>query len=958
MKTTVVTYADSGAAGWAKTSLPNKRRYCEAQGYSLSVHETPIDPNSAPSWQKIPWILKHLEDSDLVLWSDADALIMNFDLKVEDLIDDDFDLVLGSDANGVHCGNLIVRKSALTQKFFKWVWQLRYRSNPSYRLQGERNVVIELFDREFTNEPRIHVSRQQVLNSYPAFPCNRRTTGCRAEPAIYERGHFIIHFAGINSKKTRALAWFDYYSKRAGHHGEHTIAAIDARPVTHRNVAGRIQHATDTIVPPESNSLGSRGIVVTCVQHQIVNAWVSLRLLRIHGCQLPIQLWFLGDEKTQAKFDALFSQLDIECVDARRHQPNQPQRNLSTRELRAYALHHCSFSELLYLDSRNCSLRDPSYLFDCAQYKQRGALIWPGFQRTDPEDAMWDFISFRDEPRFDGAQLLIDKRRHGRLLAFNHWVNDNSDYFGRYFTVDEAALQFSFHRLGVEFEIIGRPPDALRGSNFHSHLATVQHDPDGHRIFQRRHAEDWQLYGPNPRAHGFELEERCSELLRELREQEPRTITTHVERNQPMGPRLVAAVSFPVTICVIAYGPHADIAEKFLKRLYDNTDPALFRLRVGLNEAEPRTHALVERAAAKFGNVETFVEPVNIFKNPLMRRMFYERPLETKWVIWFDDDSFPTQSDWLSKLAACMKQAPAVSQWGKKVATEYPAAGDVVRFISRATWYNHLPLLEGKKNTNGEFYRFHFVTGGFWAMRSDVIRHLDWPDPHLQQFAEDVFLGEALRQNGHQVGAYSQGITVNGAPRRNSEAEEIFTLPKEIWSRLEAESSHVVSSALASALSEVFSRARPVREYGCGTGFYCKMLEEMGFNAEGINATAPNGSCSFDKIVTADLTRPLKYPRSQGLCLEVAERIPHGDLDVFLDNLTRNSREVIVLSWGTPNQRGRGLVSCRTNDWVIERMKELKWHVDLQTGEFLRQRVEDHVWWLRETLMVFREEAP
>lgn len=43
------------------------------------------------------------------------------------------------------------------------------------------------------------------------------------------------------------------------------------------------------------------------------------------------------------------------------------------------ALLHCSFQEVLLLDSDNLPLVDPAYLFDDPLYQQHGNLFWPDF---------------------------------------------------------------------------------------------------------------------------------------------------------------------------------------------------------------------------------------------------------------------------------------------------------------------------------------------------------------------------------------------------------------------------------------------------------------------------------------------------------------------------------------------------------------------------------------------------
>ena len=239
---------------------------------------------------------------------------------------------------------------------------------------------------------------------------------------------------------------------------------------------------------------------------------------------------------------------------------------------------------------------------------------------------------------------------------------------------------------------------------------------------------------------------------------------------------IAPSMKFPLTICVVVYGPHADLAENFIKQLYDNTDPALFKLRVGMNEAEPRTHRIVNEAAERYGNIQTFVEPVNIYKDPLMRKMFYDQPLDTEWVIWFDDDSYPTRPDWLQRLSIRIEREPEVAQWGKTFYVEFDDGDPLVGFVASAEWARGFPLAPGVSPADGKKYRIDFVGGGFWAVRTKTIHRFNWPDPRILQAAEDVLLGEALRQNGLEPRTFTYGVVVNGAERRNPEGEGFHAL--------------------------------------------------------------------------------------------------------------------------------------------------------------------------------------
>ncbi|MEN9678656.1 MAG: hypothetical protein RIS76_4552 [Verrucomicrobiota bacterium] len=235
----------------------------------------------------------------------------------------------------------------------------------------------------------------------------------------------------------------------------------------------------------------------------------------------------------------------------------------------------------------------------------------------------------------------------------------------------------------------------------------------------------------------------------------------------------------PVTLCVACYGPHADLAHRFLSSLYSHTDPALFTLRAGLNEAEPETHRLFAEFSRRYANVELTVEPRNVFKNPLMRRLFHEKPLSSRWTLWCDDDTHFTDDGWMPRLGQAMESAPEISMWGAVYYLEchHP---EVVRWIQSARWYRAVPLVPAAPRDGSESagVRFDFATGGFWALRTQVIHQLNWPDPRLVQAGEDFLLAEALRQNGLTLGHFSEGIRSNDAPRRNPHAPEIVEIPR------------------------------------------------------------------------------------------------------------------------------------------------------------------------------------
>ncbi len=221
----------------------------------------------------------------------------------------------------------------------------------------------------------------------------------------------------------------------------------------------------------------------------------------------------------------------------------------------------------------------------------------------------------------------------------------------------------------------------------------------------------------------------------------------------------------PITICVAFFGQHPDLCRRFLTHLYRFTPAASFSLRVGLNAVCPETLDLVQSAARQFGNIWIHSEPHNIYKSPLMAKLFSERPIESEWIVWFDDDSYPYRSDWLPGLKLKIQSQPEIDVWGNPFFTDADDAA--INFIQSAAWYRGKPF--DHVQPNGEWNErpiLTFVEGGFWAAKTKVLQALHWPDPRLVQNEDDYIFGEALRQNGYRIGKYKSGIRISQAERR------------------------------------------------------------------------------------------------------------------------------------------------------------------------------------------------
>jgi hypothetical protein len=226
-----------------------------------------------------------------------------------------------------------------------------------------------------------------------------------------------------------------------------------------------------------------RGIVTCGSLRFTAYLWFLVRGLRHHGCTLPIELWHLHGEVN----DALRRFLEPHGVTFR------DAGHLLAREgwlrprpygIKPHAILHSSFREVLFLDADNCAYRDPAFLFDTPEFRERRAIFWPDRHRTGTgsEELRRDYgVKEGGATEFESGQIVVDRVACGQALALTFHVNEHSDYYYRFFLGDKDTFRLSFDYLNVPYLLIphepGRVPEAP---------GWVQHWLDGQPLFHHR----------------------------------------------------------------------------------------------------------------------------------------------------------------------------------------------------------------------------------------------------------------------------------------------------------------------------------------------------------------------------------------------------------------------------------------------------------------------------------------
>ena len=177
-----------------RKALESKRNYANKHGYKyIEAKEESWDRTRPVAWSKVPLLLSHLnslEDGELVWLSDADVLITNMDLKVEEhvlpLLPPEKVLFIYDACHHLNSGNVLMRNSPWLRDF--WT-RVNERTEFTYHIWWENMAMIKELE-----ENKLDKEKIQVTNQHKRF--NAYIMGLPDEP-LWEQGDFLVHFAGV-----------------------------------------------------------------------------------------------------------------------------------------------------------------------------------------------------------------------------------------------------------------------------------------------------------------------------------------------------------------------------------------------------------------------------------------------------------------------------------------------------------------------------------------------------------------------------------------------------------------------------------------------------------------------------------------------------------------------------------------------------------------------------------------
>jgi hypothetical protein len=193
---------------YCQHSIKNLTAYVQKYNYGLVIYNDVFNQNVSPCWNKIAAIRKNLQSHQYIVWFDADAIVNNFDIRIDSFINKypDVDLIacldIYKEKECINSGVMIIKNTSWSNNLFKRVWD-----SPIPHGHNDQNVIF------YTIVQDLYPNATQTLkNNSFCFTLTHTHTHPKVkileENAFntniqsYRPGDFILHLMGA-AKESR-----------------------------------------------------------------------------------------------------------------------------------------------------------------------------------------------------------------------------------------------------------------------------------------------------------------------------------------------------------------------------------------------------------------------------------------------------------------------------------------------------------------------------------------------------------------------------------------------------------------------------------------------------------------------------------------------------------------------------------------------------------------------------------
>lgn len=187
MEIGIITLSTPNIEVYAGLTRANNLKYAERNQYRFKSYLDRIDMSRPASWSKLPALIENFSQNEWLMWIDADAMIMNHTIKIESIIDNDYDLILSDDSNGINCGVFLCKTTYFMLEIFNKIYsKIEFINHPWWE---QAALMDEL---EINKELK---SRTKIIG--------KKQINCYIHDFV--AGDFILHLPGMSDQTRQAI---------------------------------------------------------------------------------------------------------------------------------------------------------------------------------------------------------------------------------------------------------------------------------------------------------------------------------------------------------------------------------------------------------------------------------------------------------------------------------------------------------------------------------------------------------------------------------------------------------------------------------------------------------------------------------------------------------------------------------------------------------------------------------
>lgn len=182
----------------AKITMPSYEEYCRIHGYDFKIKNQNVLPGRLIGWSRFEFFLENIDNYDYMFYVETDSMLMNQTIRLENLIDDNYDVIVSYTSQNLdkielNTGPTLIKCSEWSKKLLN-----KFVNNKSY--WHHQMVDQAMFNDEINNNTETKSKCKLVpLRFFNSFAHEWH------QDSNFQIGDFICHAAGSSNDYRKNL---------------------------------------------------------------------------------------------------------------------------------------------------------------------------------------------------------------------------------------------------------------------------------------------------------------------------------------------------------------------------------------------------------------------------------------------------------------------------------------------------------------------------------------------------------------------------------------------------------------------------------------------------------------------------------------------------------------------------------------------------------------------------------